>query len=112
MRTRRAAGYAANADIGIVWNLLATPAGEIVFHDGGTGGSRSFVGMDPVRRRGVVVLVNGSVEPAADDLGMYLLAGAPLSPAPPVAAAPQARPVVALSAAELDRLTGRFRLAP
>ena len=112
MRTKRAGGYGPNADIGIAWNLLATPAGEIVFHNGATGGSRAFVGFDPARRRGVVVLVNGAAEPASDDIGMHLLAGAPLSPTAPIAAAPHERPIVSLSPAELDRLTGRYRLAP
>jgi D-alanyl-D-alanine-carboxypeptidase/D-alanyl-D-alanine-endopeptidase len=112
MRIKRAGGYAPNAEIGIVWNLLATPVGEIVFHNGATGGSRAFIGMDRARRRGIVVLVNGAAEPAADDLGMHVLAGAPLSPAAPIPAAPHKRPVVTLSPAQLDRVVGRYRLAP
>jgi CubicO group peptidase (beta-lactamase class C family) len=112
MRIRRAGGYGPNAGIGIVWNLLRTPVGEIVFHNGATGGSRAFIGFDPARRRGIVVLVNGAAEPAADDLAMHLLAGAPLTPARAIPAAPRERRAIALPPAELDKLTGRYRLGP
>jgi hypothetical protein len=112
MRVRRAGGFVPNAGIGIVWNLLKTPVGEIVFHNGATGGSRSFIGFDPVRKRGIVVLLNGAAEPAADDLALHLLAGTPLMPLQPIPPAPRAWKVVQLSPAQLDRLTGRYRLAP
>jgi CubicO group peptidase (beta-lactamase class C family) len=112
MRVRRAGGFTANAGIGIIWNLLKTSAGEIVFHNGETGGSTAFVGFDPVRGRGVVVLVNGVAEPAADDLGLHLLAGTPLMPLRPVPPAPRSWPIVALTPAQLERLTGRYRMGP
>ncbi|HEY1339570.1 MAG TPA: serine hydrolase domain-containing protein, partial [Bryobacteraceae bacterium] len=41
-------------EIGLGWNIL----GEIVWHDGGTGGFRSFIGYEPKARVGVVVLSN------------------------------------------------------
>jgi CubicO group peptidase (beta-lactamase class C family) len=112
MRVRRAGGFIPNAGIGIVWNLLKTPVGEIVFHNGETGGSTAFVGFDPARGRGVVVLVNGVAEPAADDLGLHLLAGTPLSPLKPIPPAPRAWPIVPLSPAQLDQLTGLYRFGP
>jgi CubicO group peptidase (beta-lactamase class C family) len=112
MRVRRAGGFAPNADIGIVWNLVRTPVGEIVFHNGATGGARAAIAFDPVRRRGVVVLVNGALEPAADDLALHLLTGSALSPAGAVPPAPPQRASIALPADRLDRLAGRYRLAP
>lgn len=112
MRVRRAGGFIPNAGIGIIWNLLKTPVGEIVFHNGETGGSTAFVGFDPARGRGVVVLVNGVAEPAADDLGLHLLAGTPLSPLKPIPPAPRTWPIVPLSPAQLDRLTGTYRFGP
>ncbi len=112
MRARRANTVSPTIGIGIILNLLKTPTGEIVLHTGATEGSRAFLGFDPVRGRGVVVLVNGAPDPASDDLGLYLLTGAPLMPLQPIPPAPRAWPVVKLSPAQLDRLTGRYRVDP
>jgi CubicO group peptidase (beta-lactamase class C family) len=70
--------------IGLAW-LIARPAEgrEILFHNGGTGGFRSAMALEPAARRGVVVLTNAAVEPASDDLAMHLLLGTPLAPAIP-----------------------------
>ncbi len=112
MRAPRADAFGPTARIGIILTLLKTAAGEIVFHNGETGGSTAFMGFDPVRGRGVVVLINGVAEPAADDLGLYLLTGMPLMPLQPIPPPPRTWPVVPLTPAQLDRLTGRYRLGP
>jgi CubicO group peptidase (beta-lactamase class C family) len=95
--------------IGLNW--LITPAGAdtIVWHNGGTGGYRTFVGFVPSRKVGVVVLTN-SGGAGADDIGMHLLSPAlPLAPAPdPV---PQ-RTAVDVSPDVLARYVGRYQLAP
>ena len=39
------------------WVLQATPNGEIVWHNGGTGGYRTFIGFDPDARAGQVLEV-------------------------------------------------------
>lgn len=63
--------------IGLAW---MTTAKGTVWHNGGTGGYRSFLGFSPDRRRGVVILTNTAVE--VDDLGFATLdADAPLKPA-------------------------------
>ena len=63
--------------IGLAW--MTTDKG-IVWHNGGTGGYRSFLGFAPDRKRGLIVLTNAAVE--ADDLGFAVLdADAPLAPA-------------------------------
>lgn len=93
------------------WLVAKSPAGEIVMHDGGTGGFRSSVAFDPAKRRGVVVLTNAAVEPAVNDLSIHLLVGTPLAPLQPIAPAPvpPARPTaVSLPTAELDRVAGRY----
>ena len=51
--------------------IPSRPAGTIVWHNGGTGGYRSFAGFDPVRRVGVVVLSN--LNASVDDIGFHLL---------------------------------------
>src|SRR5438309_333922 len=86
--TRRS--FAATVGIGIVLNVMKTAIGEIVYHSGATGGSKAFLGFDPARGRGVVVLVNGAPDPASDDLGLYLLTGTPLMPLRPIPPAPRA----------------------
>jgi len=75
--------------IGLAW-LIAKPAEgrETLFHNGGTGGFRAAMMLEPAARRGVVVLTNAAVEPGSDDLAMHLLLGAPLQPA---SAAPSAK---------------------
>jgi D-alanyl-D-alanine-carboxypeptidase/D-alanyl-D-alanine-endopeptidase len=112
MQVRRAGGATPNMGTGIIWVLLKTSAGEIVFHNGATGGSKAFIGFDPARKRGIVVLVNGAPEPATDDLGLHLLTGSPLIPVRPLQPAPREWKIVTLSPAQLDRLTGIYRFGP
>ena len=71
-----------NVGIGLNWIIRHTGARTVVWHNGGTGGYRTFVGFEPSRRIGVVVLTN-SGGAGADDLGFHLLDPAlPLSPRP------------------------------
>lgn len=50
---------AGNARIGLNWLTLKTPNGvDVVYHTGNTGGFSSYLGFDPVRGIGVVMLVN------------------------------------------------------
>jgi CubicO group peptidase (beta-lactamase class C family) len=46
---------------------------RIVWHNGGTGGFSSWMGFDPERRIGVVVLASRSSSEVVDELGMHLL---------------------------------------
>jgi serine-type D-Ala-D-Ala carboxypeptidase/endopeptidase len=55
----------------IGWHVLRQPGGNVIFHDGGTGGFRSFIGFVPQRGLGVVVLANS--ENDVTDLGLHLL---------------------------------------
>src|SRR6267143_1245589 len=61
-----------NLKIGLAWHILSRPTGKIVWHNGGTGGYRSFIGFDPARRIGVVVLCNDGNE-NVDDIGFHVL---------------------------------------
>ena len=45
-------------EIGLGWFKKPKEGSEVVWHNGGTGGYRSFVGFDPKARAGVVVLAN------------------------------------------------------
>lgn len=79
---RRPAG--AGTLVALGWHISSSPRGEIVWHNGGTGGFRSFVGFDRARSIGVVVLVDTASPVGGDDIALHLLAGAPLSKPAPV----------------------------
>ncbi len=63
--------------IGMFWLTSPLPGTDhsMVWHDGGTGGYRSFVGIDLERKRAVVVL--SDVAASVDDFGTKLLAAQP-----------------------------------
>lgn len=93
--------------IALGWMARSADGLRIRWHNGGTGGFRTFAGFDPVRGIGVVVLANASVP--ADDIGIHLLD--PRSPLrmPPV---PPRRTAIAVSAEVLERLVGDYALTP
>ena len=93
-----------NMDIGLSW--LITPAGDrtIVWHNGGTGGYRSFSGFDPDKGVAAIVLTNSNR--SADDIGMHLInANVPLREPPPE------RTEIELSTDILGTYVGEYRLA-
>lgn len=96
----RATGEAPGRRIGLAWIVEERNGITIVWHNGGTGGYRAFVGFDPTKRVGVVVLTNHTrgVEP----LGFALLAGKTL---------PAIKPSVAPAAA-LQPYLGNYPLTP
>jgi len=59
-----------------------TSAGEVAYHDGGTGGSRSSMVIDVARKRGAVVLVNSSGPSSPGLLALHLVTGRPLPTKP------------------------------
>jgi CubicO group peptidase (beta-lactamase class C family) len=60
-----------NLEVALAWHILSAHGREIVWHNGGTGGYRSFIGFDPKTKTGVVVLSNAANE--VDDIGNHLL---------------------------------------
>ena len=104
---RRSAG-SPTMDIGLGWHIMKRPTRTLIWHNGGTGGYRSFAGFDPASRRGVVVLTNSAI--GSDDIGFHLLdATLPLAAAPkPVAE----RKEVTVSAETLERYVGQYELGP
>ncbi len=57
--------------VGLGWHISKGAEGDVIWHNGGTGGYRTFVGFVKETGQGVVVLTNSSK--GADDLGMHLL---------------------------------------
>jgi CubicO group peptidase (beta-lactamase class C family) len=95
-------------EIGLNWITLTTGNQKTVWHNGGTGGYRSFVGFDPDREIGVVVLTNSAQ--GADDIGFHLLNPAlPLADPPP----PQVERIeIEVGADVLEDYVGVYELAP
>lgn len=94
--------------IGLNWIVRVTDDQRILWHNGGTGGFRTFLGFDPDAEVGVVVLTNSGH--GADDIGLHLL-----DPDVPLAGAPA--PVVAREEIDLPdeilaRYVGVYELAP
>jgi len=95
----------ANMTIGLAWHLFSRPVGTIVWHNGGTGGYRSYLGFDPSRRLGVVVLSN--IDASVDDIGIHLL-----DETFPLRSPPKRRTEVAVDSLVLMRYVGEYELAP
>ncbi|MCH7872750.1 MAG: serine hydrolase, partial [Planctomycetes bacterium] len=58
--------------IGLAWHIRGSGENTIIWHNGGTGGYRSFAGFIPRQKRGIVILTNSSHD-NPDDLGMHWL---------------------------------------
>ena len=104
LEVRRPAGQ---AKIGLGWFVLSSDGREIVWHNGGTGGFRSFVGYDPVDRIGVVVLCNASTPSGGDDIGLHLL-NSKLPLANPEA--PKQHTEIRIDPRLFDHYTGRYQV--
>ena len=97
-----------NVNLGLAWHITTTPVGtNITWHNGGTGGYRTFIGFDPARHAGVVVLSNSNT--GVDDIGMHFVdPRLPLAPAPVKVAHTE----ISVAPAVLDRYVGDYELAP
>jgi D-alanyl-D-alanine-carboxypeptidase/D-alanyl-D-alanine-endopeptidase len=90
--------------IGLVWLTLNQFGTPLVWHNGGTGGYHSFIGFDPAKGRGVIVLANISAN--IDDIGMHMLDDRfPLT-------VEREHKEVAVNPAILDAYVGVYELAP
>jgi CubicO group peptidase (beta-lactamase class C family) len=95
--------------IGLNWLSDHVMSDTIVWHNGGTGGYRTFIGLAPSRHMAVVVMTNSAGE-GADDVGLHLLNSAnPLHPKP---VPPKQRTAITVSRDVLQRYVGNYQLAP
>ena len=100
---------AGNMGIGLNWLIIRSGADTIKWHNGGTGGYRTFIGFDPARKTGVVVMTNSGGE-GADDVGFHILnSRLPLTPRP---APRKERTAIDVRPEILARHVGRYQLAP
>jgi D-alanyl-D-alanine-carboxypeptidase/D-alanyl-D-alanine-endopeptidase len=91
-------------DIGLAWITTKTPTSTVTWHNGGTGGYRSFIGMDKEQQRGVVVLANSQDD--ADQIGKAILSNqlALLEP--------EKSEDIRLSTEEIAQRIGEYQIAP
>ncbi|MEP6491342.1 MAG: serine hydrolase [bacterium] len=105
----RAPAGGPNASIGLNWISLRAGTDTIVWHNGGTGGYRTFIGLEPSKKIAVVILTN-SAGAGADDIGMHLLDPAlPLAPKP---VPPRQRTAIDVAPNILSTYVGVYDLAP
>lgn len=91
--------------IALGWHITRRHGSEIVWHNGGTGGYRSFAGFDAKRKVGVVVLSNAAN--SVDDIGFHLLNSKfPLAELEPV------RQEITIASDLLQAYVGRYALSP
>ena len=95
-------------EIGLGWMIAKKEAGsgELVWHNGGTGGFQTFVGFDPEAKVGVVVWSNAQVPPGIDDIGRHLL-----DPASPLVPPKKERKEITLDPKKFEPMVGRYELA-
>jgi serine-type D-Ala-D-Ala carboxypeptidase/endopeptidase len=93
-------------EIALGWHVFTLNGGEIVWHNGGTGGFRSFIGYSPKSRTGVVVLSNAQTAKGVDDIGTHLL-----DPSAPLFSPPKEDKEVHVDPKLFDGYTGQYPLA-
>ncbi|HYW13729.1 MAG TPA: serine hydrolase [Longimicrobium sp.] len=92
--------FASGQAIGLTWSVRDAGGRTILSHSGGTGGFNTYIGFDPERRTGIVMLTNtGGFE---DDFAAdFMMRGAPLS-----------LPEVRVARDVLARYPGTYEVAP
>jgi CubicO group peptidase (beta-lactamase class C family) len=110
LATKRPAG-APGLTIGLGWMVATPPAPmhQVVWHNGGTGGFRSFIGFDRERRIGVVVLSNAGTAAGVDDIGGHLF-----NQQAPLVKPPEKKEhrEIAIDQKLLDGYVGKYEFAP
>jgi len=106
LKVRRPTGQP-GLEVALGWHVFTTDGKEIIWHNGGTGGHRSFIGFDPQARIGVVALSNTFTNIGVDDIGRHLLdASVPLAPAP------KEHKEITVDPKLFDGYIGKYQLAP
>jgi serine-type D-Ala-D-Ala carboxypeptidase/endopeptidase len=105
---RRPAG-APDMQIAYAWHVQTKDGNSIIWHNGGTGGYRTYMGFDPKSRAGVVVLANIASAAGPDDIGRHLLdASYPLDKVEPL----KEHIEVTVDSKVFDRYVGSYQLSP
>ena len=93
--------------VALGWHIHHADGVRIVWHNGGTGGFRTWMGAVRGERRGAIVLSN-AVLPWVDATGVAMVSGAPIH-TPPIVVP---RPVIVVPSDRLAGYVGRYPLTP
>jgi CubicO group peptidase (beta-lactamase class C family) len=91
--------------VALNWHVQYVGDEKVLWHNGGTAGFRTFIGFDPAKSVGVVVLTNSGH--GADDIGFHLI-----NPGMPLAESPVERIEVKVPRGILDTYVGEYELTP
>ena len=94
-------------EVALGWHVSTANGKEIVWHNGGTGGYRSYVGFDRDTRIGVVALSNTATMAGVDDIGRHLLDGSV-----PLAKPPKEHKEVSVDPRVFDQYVGTYAFTP
>jgi CubicO group peptidase (beta-lactamase class C family) len=94
-------------EVGLGWHIPTRDGHEIIWHNGGTGGFKSFIGFERKAGTGVVVLSNAETPAGVDDIGQHLLNTNAVLHQPP-----KEHKQVAVDPKVLDGYVGQYQLAP
>jgi serine-type D-Ala-D-Ala carboxypeptidase/endopeptidase len=96
-----------STEVALGWHINRSHGTDIIWHNGGTAGYRTFIGFAPAKRAAVVVLSNANF--GQDDIGFHLLESRyGLQKFAP----PKARSEIAVAAEVLETYVGEYQLAP
>ena len=114
LQPRRAAAGPPGLEVALAWHIITANGKTIVWHNGGTGGYRTYFGFDPEARTGVVVLMNASSLAGPDDIGRHILnpQNSLLPANSPALVQPKPRTEISLSPTTFDRYVGRYNFSP
>jgi len=106
LQVRRPTGQP-DVEVALGWHVYTMHGKEIVWHNGGTGGYRGFMGFDPKALIGVVALSNASTPVGVDDVAHHLL-----DASFPLAQPSKTHTEVAVDPKVFDGYVGRYQLTP
>lgn len=91
--------------VGMAWHIKKGKDGDVIWHNGGTGGYRTFAGFVKETGKGVVVLTNSTA--GADDIGFHLL-----DPGSPLQGPKTKSDAIEMSESTLEQYVGVYELQP
>jgi CubicO group peptidase (beta-lactamase class C family) len=94
-------------EVALAWHVFTRGGDDIVWHNGGTGGYRSFIGYTTRAGVGVVVLSNASTTAGVDDIGLHVL-----DARFPVLPRPTSHTQITVDPKVFDRYVGQYTVAP
>ena len=107
LQERKPMGGRQGSEVALGWHIAKRNGKEIVWHNGGTGGYRTYVGFDPAVRMGVVALSNAMTSAGVDDIGWHSL-----DPSSPLAVPPKERKQVSVNPNIFDGYVGVYHFTP